>query len=615
MSLVRPLLIPFKALKFLSHTVKSGILSATIQILLPCLLVPSPLLKEKERPWHAHRHKKTQKHKNTKNTKTQILTLQNPTLRTLGYPTCLTPASALCFAHPWCANVFNQETKRKKKNQICSFEMNQMTGGDHMAANKAAVAVADEKTAYRSRRADSTGQPEPGPHARDSLPAIHRQAGFAARSVSALSDDDSQTHYNSDDSRLLYAESKKRAAGSSGEGGHTQFEVESWPAEHRDSETEDEGDSIKLKCTSGLRASEHATSSCASMLAAGVSGKGEGKDGNDSRTSNQSSATSSPILLPKKVTIAQVPSLVQPAANTIATEIAVQEEPAVPEQKDEQKSPSHWNAARKKNSSAEVKSGEEMEGEGKESAVESAVVLAMRMDDETCKTQDSKQDEAQDAQGGPVFAVFSPSSMQVESQQAQDMESQQAQDIYKSLPVSGVDEGQKEEWKKETMPEPQPTPGRKSSPSLWRTEGSEYLGLDVLRAVTDNDGRVGEGWGSITGWLSADESDFTNDQGEAAELWHVVFDDTALGEEDLEEHEVKEAVLAGQAVLARSKKPKIAIRGGHGGGQVGGKGRGGSNGGRGKGKDKASQHKTLLNSQALVLQGSRYCPLKSDIGL
>jgi hypothetical protein len=196
------------------------------------------------------------------------------------------------------------------------------------------------------------------------------------------------------------------------------------------------------------------------------------------------------------------------------------------------------------------------------------------------------------------------------------VESQQAQDIHKVLLVSGVDEGQKEKWKKETtMPEPQPTQGRKSSPSLWRTEGSEYLGLDVLRAVTDNDGRVGEGWGSITGWLSADESDFTNDQGEAAELWHVVFDDTALGEEDLEEHEVKEAVLAGQAVLARSKKPKTAIRGGQGGGQVGGKGRGGSNGGRGKGKDKASQHKTLSNSQAFVLQGSRYCPLKSDIGL
>jgi hypothetical protein len=68
-------------------------------------------------------------------------------------------------------------------------------------------------------------------------------------------------------------------------------------------------------------------------------------------------------------------------------------------------------------------------------------------------------------------------------------------------------------------------------------EGSEYIALDVLRAVTYNDGRIGEGRGSISAWLSADESDFTNDRGELAALWHVIFNDTALGEEDLEDHE------------------------------------------------------------------------------
>ena len=46
-------------------------------------------------------------------------------------------------------------------------------------------------------------------------------------------------------------------------------------------------------------------------------------------------------------------------------------------------------------------------------------------------------------------------------------------------------------------------------------------------------------------------SDFTNDQGNAAALWHVVFDDN--GEEDLEEHEVEVAVLA-----AGSKKHEPA---------------------------------------------------------
>ena len=113
----------------------------------------------------------------------------------------------------------------------------------------------------------------------------------------------------------------------------------------------------------GLRASKHTISSCASMLAAGVSGKGAGKD-IISRTSNQSFATSSPTLMPKKMSIAQVPSLVLPPADTIArdcnaggAEIAMQEEPAVPEQKDEQKSPIHCNTARKRESRAEVKTG------------------------------------------------------------------------------------------------------------------------------------------------------------------------------------------------------------------------------------------------------------------
>ena len=78
----------------------------------------------------------------------------------------------------------------------------------------------------------------------------------------------------------------------------------------------------------------------------------------------------------------------------------------------------------------------------------------------------------------------------------------------------------------------------------WRTEGSAYVGRGILRTVVDDDGQLGEGWGKITGWLSADESDFVNEQGNPAALWHVVFDDASLGEEDLEEHEVKAAVIA-----------------------------------------------------------------------
>ena len=48
--------------------------------------------------------------------------------------------------------------------------------------------------------------------------------------------------------------------------------------------------------------------------------------------------------------------------------------------------------------------------------------------------------------------------------------------------------------------------------TAWRREGSVYIGREVVCAVTYTDGRVGEAWGIITGWLSADQSDFTNDQ-------------------------------------------------------------------------------------------------------
>ena len=98
--------------------------------------------------------------------------------------------------------------------------------------------------------------------------------------------------------------------------------------------------------------------------------------------------------------------------------------------------------------------------------------------------------------------------------------------------------------------------------SEWRTEGSAFVGRGILRTVQDDDGQNGEGWGKITGWLSSEESDFLNDQGEAAALWHIVFDDAALGEEDLEEHEVKAAVIAWELAtreIARGGKKKAKV--------------------------------------------------------
>jgi hypothetical protein len=110
--------------------------------------------------------------------------------------------------------------------------------------------------------------------------------------------------------------------------------------------------------------------------------------------------------------------------------------------------------------------------------------------------------------------------------------------------------------------------------SEWRTEGSAYVGRGILRTVQGDDGQLGEGWGKIMGWLSAEESDFTDDNGQPAALWHVVFDDVTLGEEDLEEHEVKAAVIAWELAtrqIARSGKKS----------KSGGNGKKGKSGGTG----------------------------------
>jgi hypothetical protein len=49
--------------------------------------------------------------------------------------------------------------------------------------------------------------------------------------------------------------------------------------------------------------------------------------------------------------------------------------------------------------------------------------------------------------------------------------------------------------------------------------------------------------GSIRGWLSKEDSHFfAPHTGEPAPLWRLVYDNVALGEEDLEEHEVLEAI-------------------------------------------------------------------------
>ena len=136
----------------------------------------------------------------------------------------------------------------------------------------------------------------------------------------------------------------------------------------------------------------------------------------------------------------------------------------------------------------------------------------------------------------------------------------------------------------------------------WRSEGSDYIGLQALRTMLDDNGKPVAAFGKIIGWLNAHESDFVSEvpplsspsdlafvagracltgdgpcqlallpvdqsamlvtpgrdgacrltfrwrlcqvSGQAAALWHMVYAEANVGEEDLEEYEVKEALVA-----------------------------------------------------------------------
>eukprot|EP00281_Chroomonas_sp_CCMP1168_P016533 CAMPEP_0206216516 /NCGR_PEP_ID=MMETSP0047_2-20121206/2762_1 /ASSEMBLY_ACC=CAM_ASM_000192 /TAXON_ID=195065 /ORGANISM="Chroomonas mesostigmatica_cf, Strain CCMP1168" /LENGTH=62 /DNA_ID=CAMNT_0053638867 /DNA_START=82 /DNA_END=267 /DNA_ORIENTATION=- len=59
----------------------------------------------------------------------------------------------------------------------------------------------------------------------------------------------------------------------------------------------------------------------------------------------------------------------------------------------------------------------------------------------------------------------------------------------------------------------------------------------VLRSTLDVSGKPsGTVRGKISGWLPVEVADFVSDHsGLPAALWHVVYDDANVGEEDLEE--------------------------------------------------------------------------------
>ena len=75
----------------------------------------------------------------------------------------------------------------------------------------------------------------------------------------------------------------------------------------------------------------------------------------------------------------------------------------------------------------------------------------------------------------------------------------------------------------------------------WRTKGHAYLGHEILREAKEGK-KTTDIWGKIVGFLPAEEADFKVG-GLPAALWHVAYED-GKDAEDLEEHQVKEALIA-----------------------------------------------------------------------
>ena len=80
----------------------------------------------------------------------------------------------------------------------------------------------------------------------------------------------------------------------------------------------------------------------------------------------------------------------------------------------------------------------------------------------------------------------------------------------------------------------------------WMEEGDARLGKRVRRALVDaNDEVTGFADGTVTGFLPSELSDYISEfTGQPAALWHIKYDASDMGEEDLEEVEVDDAIEA-----------------------------------------------------------------------
>ena len=78
----------------------------------------------------------------------------------------------------------------------------------------------------------------------------------------------------------------------------------------------------------------------------------------------------------------------------------------------------------------------------------------------------------------------------------------------------------------------------------WRISGSDYLGLDLFRSLTDDKGLViSHVPAKCVAWLPASESDFFDDAGRPAALYKIRYTGGELigDHEDLEAHEIEQS--------------------------------------------------------------------------
>jgi len=100
----------------------------------------------------------------------------------------------------------------------------------------------------------------------------------------------------------------------------------------------------------------------------------------------------------------------------------------------------------------------------------------------------------------------------------------------------------------------------------WRTSGHPLVGRDLVRLI---EGTAQASTAKVVGWLDAHESDFNDDEGKPAALFHIKYTGGVLNgdEEDLEQHEVEASIKiesdddvedAAAGVLSSLPKPSTA---------------------------------------------------------